>query len=321
MRWSSEKRVVLRSTHSLSRSFLRLRGVLTVTVLLSLCADHAPAQFEGPYVYSPSDSLAAIARVCGITADEVLELNHLTWQSLREGQVLRVPPSCQLSFSVAELSFFSPHKQMSREIWRGMRGTKRIALTFDAGGEFGAASKLLEVVSSHDVPATFFITGSFASRHRSWVKEAISAGYPIFNHSWSHPYFTRLSDADIRRELEQTDNFLHELTGKTTRPYWRPPYGDRDLRVLKVAAQAGFRSVYWTLDSLDSYGDEKSPSFLIERVTRAKSAVEDSDEFLDGAIILMHANVRATVEALPEIITRLRQRGFTFVSLPQLLEP
>lgn len=313
---------LLISKHSLSRGLSTLHfGVLAVAVVHSLSANHASAQFEGPYTYSASDSFAAIARVCGSTADELLELNRLTWQSLREGQVLRLPPECMRTPLGAELSFFSPQKQMSREIWRGMRGARRIALTFDAGGDFGRASQLLEVISSYHVPATFFITGSFASRHKSWVKQAVSAGYPIYNHSWSHPYFTKLSDADIRRELEQTEEFLLELTGKTTRPYWRPPYGDRNSRVLRVAAEAGFRSVYWTLDSLDSYGDEKSPSFLIERITRAKSPVEDPDEFLDGAIILMHANVRATVEALPEIIARLRQRGFTFVTLPQVLAP
>ncbi|MCX7625779.1 MAG: polysaccharide deacetylase family protein [Candidatus Sumerlaeaceae bacterium] len=288
---------------------------------LILVANYAWAEFEGPYVYAASDSFPAIARACGSSTEELLQLNHLTWESLRDGQVLRLPSNCASSSSGSHLRFFSPDSQMSREIWRGLRGGKRIALTFDAGGELGSAWELLDVLSSHHVPATFFVTGSFARRHPEWTKATVRAGHPIHNHSWSHPYFTKLPDADIRRELEQTEECLRELTGKTTRPYWRPPYGDRNSRVLKVAAQAGFRSVYWTLDSLDSYGDEKSPSFLIQRVTTAKSAAEGPAEFLDGAIILMHSNVHATVEALPEIIARLRQQGFSFVRLHELLAP
>ncbi|MGC8741191.1 MAG: polysaccharide deacetylase family protein [Candidatus Sumerlaeaceae bacterium] len=281
---------------------------------------HAQHEFAGPYVFGASDSLAAIAGVCGTTSHELLALNHLTWQTLREGQVLRLPPNC-FARETTSPSFFSPRVQMAREIWRGPRGQRALALTFDAGGELESAPELLDVLIAEHIPATFFVTGAFARRNSDWVCRAAAAGYPIFNHSWSHPYFTKLTDAQIQKELKNTDDLIASLTGRTTRPYWRPPYGDRNAHVLRAAAAAGFRSVYWTLDSLDSYGEPKSPQFLVDRVTNPKASLAQSDDLLDGAIILMHVNVKATRVAVPEIAARLRERGFTLVALPALLEP
>jgi len=317
--WSSRPPLVRMSLRFIRR--VTWLAVLFATFSRSATAEDSPKAFLGPYVFASSDSLSAIARVCGATPQDLLQLNRLTWKSLRDGQALRLPQPCDLSHQDLP-KFFNADIQMQREIWRGIRGYKRVALTFDAGGDFGSAAKLLDVLSAHKIPATFFVTGSFAKRNPEWLKSVAAAGHPVYNHSWSHPYFTKLTDEDIRRELEHTDAFIASLTGKPTQPYWRPPYGDRNARVLKAAAAAGFRSVYWTLDSLDSYGEPKSPEFLINRVTNPKPlAGESSEDFLDGAIVLMHANVESTAEALPAIATRLRAQGFSLVNIPQLFAP
>jgi peptidoglycan/xylan/chitin deacetylase (PgdA/CDA1 family) len=278
--------------------------------------------FLGPFVYSDADSLPAIAQCWGMSAAQLLSLNNLSWKALQEGQALRLPdgpPHCPDPAHVPR--FFSAQQQMQREIWRGIRGRRQIALTFDAGGELGSAPRLLEVLEADRIPATFFVTGQFARKNPDWVRQAAASGAPLYNHSWSHPWFTRLDEAQMREELERTDALLRDLTGRPTRPYWRPPYGDRNRRVLATAAQAGFRSIYWTVDSLDSYGEPRTPEFLIRRVTGAHSKAEDSDSFLDGAIVLMHVNVAATAEAVGEIAAALRARGFTLVTLPDLLAP
>ncbi len=305
-----------------SRPFARILFALGLALADLITPPAKAGEFQGPFVYCDSDSVAAIAKCVGVSAEELLALNDLTWKTLRAGQALRLPrltPECPDAERVPR--FFSPEVQMEREIWRGVRGRKRIALTFDAGGELGAAFELLEALRERDVPATFFVTGQFAKKNRDWICEVARSGYPLHNHSWSHPYFTQLSTEKMREELERTEQLLRELTGKSTLPYWRPPYGDRNGRVLREAAKAGYRSVYWTLDSLDSYGEKKSVEFLVRRVTRPRDTVEEADSFLDGAIVLMHADVAATAQAIGPIVETLRERGFTFVTLQAVLEP
>jgi len=83
--------------------------------------------------------------------------------------------------------------------------------------------------------------------------------------------------------------------------------------VLRIAANLGYRSIYWTLDSLDSLEPRKSPEFLIDRIT------SKSDAELDGAIILMHVGEKSTADALPAIIANLQGRGFRLVTVSTLL--
>ena len=124
---------------------------------------------------------------------------------------------------------------------------------------------------------------------------------------------TKQSDAIIRDELTHAERRIAEVSGQNPKPRWRAPYGDRDARVLKVATNLGYRSIYWTLDSLDGVEPKKTPQFLIDRITGK------SDADLDGAIILMHVGERSTAVALPAIIENLQARGFHLVTVSKLL--
>jgi peptidoglycan/xylan/chitin deacetylase (PgdA/CDA1 family) len=124
---------------------------------------------------------------------------------------------------------------------------------------------------------------------------------------------TKQPDNVVREEISRAEVFLTELTGQSPRPRWRAPYGERDERVLRIASNLGYRSIYWTIDSLDSVEPVKTSPFLIDRITRK------SDQELDGTIILMHVGVRSTTEALPVIIANLKRRGFRLVTVSELL--
>jgi peptidoglycan/xylan/chitin deacetylase (PgdA/CDA1 family) len=125
---------------------------------------------------------------------------------------------------------------------------------------------------------------------------------------------TKQSDAIIRDELTHAGRRIIEVSGQNPKPRWRAPYGDRDAPVLKIATNLGYRSIYWTLDSLDGVEPKKTPQFLIDRIT------SKSDTDLDGAIILMHVGERSYAEALPVIIKNLQERGFHLVTVSKLLE-
>lgn len=189
---------------------------------------------------------------------------------------------------------------------------RRIAITFDAGGDCDLLSELLAALASAKVHSTFFITGHWAIRHPDLVWRIHQGGHEIANHSWSHCDFTQISKEAIRSEVLRTDRLLQQLVGEPIPPLFRAPYGARDPRVLRTLRGLGYQSIYWSLDSLDSDPPSKSSQFLNERVTA------HPDEALNGAIVLMHVGEPATAAALPSILTNLRKRKFQIVTFSQL---
>jgi peptidoglycan/xylan/chitin deacetylase (PgdA/CDA1 family) len=199
------------------------------------------------------------------------------------------------------------------EVVRGMRGRNEIALTFDAGANAECFDDLIAALETAHVHSTFFITGNFAQRHEPCAKAITKHGHELGNHTWNHADLTKQTDADIREEIIRAEMLLTEISGQSPRPRLRAPFGERNDRVLRIAANLGYRSIYWTIDSLDSLEPRKTPEFLIDRITGK------SDAELDGAIILMHVGEKSTADALPAIIANLQGRAFRLVTVSTLL--
>jgi peptidoglycan/xylan/chitin deacetylase (PgdA/CDA1 family) len=199
------------------------------------------------------------------------------------------------------------------EIVRGPRGKSEIALTFDAGAEAECFDDLIAALETARVHSTFFVTGNWAQKNRACAAAITKHGHEVGNHTWNHLNLTKQADNVVREEISRAEVILSELTGQSSRPLWRAPYGERDDRVLRIASVLGYRSIYWTLDSLDGVEPIKTSQFLIGRITGK------SDAELDGAIILMHVGFRSTADALPAIITNLQGRGFHLVTVSELL--
>jgi peptidoglycan/xylan/chitin deacetylase (PgdA/CDA1 family) len=200
-----------------------------------------------------------------------------------------------------------------REVARGPVGHRQIALTFDAGGDASCFSDLTRALASARVQSTFFVTGRWAAENPECAHEITQLGHEVGNHTWHHFDLTRLPDAKVREELSQAESLIIQFTGQNPRPFFRAPFGARDARILRLARQLEYRSIYWTIDSLDSVAPPKTAAFLIHRITARR------DEELDGAIILMHVGESSTAEALPAVIANLQGRGFHFVTLSTLL--
>lgn len=203
-----------------------------------------------------------------------------------------------------------------KEVQRAPPGKRRIAITFDAGASGATIPQILATLRAHHLHITMFITGKFAEQYPQGIQQAALDGNEIANHTYSHLDSTKLSDARLEQELQRTDDILQKLTGKTTKPYWRPPYGARNNHVLDVAVSQGYRSIYWTLDTLDSVGQPKTPDFIFNRVTNPPPGVQ-----LDGAIILQHFGSQASADALPRELDRLQAMGLQVVTVSQLLAP
>lgn len=191
-----------------------------------------------------------------------------------------------------------------------------IALTLDAGAGAAPTPRILEALRERGITITFFLTGRWMRANPDLVRQIVADGHELANHTVNHPDLTTLDDDAIRRELNETEAILQEIApGATTRPFFRPPYGAYNERVLRVALAEGYLPIYWTLDSLDSVGEPKTPEFLVERVTR-KLSPDD----LRGAIILAHCGSDATADALPAILDHFAAMGFEVRKLSDVLK-
>jgi peptidoglycan-N-acetylglucosamine deacetylase len=200
------------------------------------------------------------------------------------------------------------------EVIRGPRGKSEIALTFDAEAEAECFEDLIAALGSAHVNSTFFITGRFTQEHADCAAEITEHGHEIGDHTWSHLNLTEQSDDVVRDEILRAERAMARVSGQSPRPRWRASYGARDKRVLKIGTNLGYRSIYWTLDSLDGLEPAENPQFLVDRIT------SKNDAELDGAIILMHGGVRSTADALPAIIANFQELGFQLVRISKLLQ-
>ncbi|MEO3749981.1 polysaccharide deacetylase family protein [Streptomyces sp. B6B3] len=189
------------------------------------------------------------------------------------------------------------------------RAAKCIALTFDAGpGPYTA--ELLDVLAERDVPATFFLLGKrHIDTYPELVRRIAEEGHELANHTWSHPRLTELDRSEIREELTRTQRAIAELTGVTP-TLMRPPQGRTDDTVGEVCRDLGLSQVLWSVTAKDY--DTNDSALITRRV------LDQADR--DG-IILLHDIYRGTVPAVPGIIEALRDQGYTFVTVPQLMAP
>jgi peptidoglycan/xylan/chitin deacetylase (PgdA/CDA1 family) len=193
---------------------------------------------------------------------------------------------------------------------RGNTSVPAIALTFDAGAGAGPTQEILAALAARGLRATFFLTGKWADENPDLARQISASGHEIANHSYNHPDFTTLSHARMVEEINSTERAIVRLTGQSTRPWFRFPYGARNAATLGVIADLEYVSIYWTLDSLDSVGQPKTPRFLWERVTGNVG---------NGSIVLMHIGSAPTAAALPSIIDTLQARGYQLVTVSELL--
>lgn len=190
---------------------------------------------------------------------------------------------------------------------------KVVALTFDAGSDVGYTAQILDTLKANNVKASFGMTGRWAEEHPVLVRRMVAEGHTLINHTYSHPSFTGYSTGTSpisysarARELNSTEAAVQRITGASTRPYFRPPYGDYDQSVLVDVYTRGYRyDVMWSVDSLGWQG-----------LTKQQILQRSLDGLEPGAIYLYHVGSQSQDgPALQSIISALRERGYGFVTV------
>ncbi|MBR3885462.1 MAG: polysaccharide deacetylase family protein [Clostridia bacterium] len=184
---------------------------------------------------------------------------------------------------------------------------KKVALTFDAAWGSDKTLKIVDTLLESGVKGTFFLVGFWIEQNEDKVKQIAEAGFDIGTHSNTHPKMSSLSQAKMAEELESSMSKITKITGESVK-FFRAPFGDYNDIVLNTATNLGLKTIQWDVDTLDWKGLSGKEIF-----NRVKNSVKN------GSIILCHNNSDHILDALPLIISYLKDEGYQMVKLSELV--
>ena len=202
---------------------------------------------------------------------------------------------------------------------KGNTSLMAVVFSFDAGSDTGHTAQILDTLASNGIRASFGITGRWAEQNPELLQRMVSEGHHLINHTYDHPSFTGRSSqiAALSRELrwaqlQRTEEIIAGLTGASTKPYFRPPFGDYDASVNADVGAAGYGyNVLWTVDSRGWMG---WPAGLITQRCLQLA--------VPGAIYVFHVgSASQDGPALQGIIDGLRGRGYAIGAVPDVMAP
>lgn len=184
---------------------------------------------------------------------------------------------------------------------------KKVAISFDCAWGVDYTDELLSIMKEENIKCTFFCVEFWSTKHIDYLKKISEMGHEIGTHSATHPYMSKLSSEQIKRELETSMGVIERATGKKVQLF-RPPYGDYSNTLIETAKSLGLYTIQWSVDSLD--WKDLSASEITKRVV---SRVEN------GSIVLFHNQGLNTAKALRGIIKELKEKGYEFVKIGELI--
>ncbi len=193
--------------------------------------------------------------------------------------------------------------------FHGSRDLPLIALTYDDGPNKNFTPRLIKVLREHDAPATFFWLGEQVEYYPDVARYVIEMGFEIGNHSFDHANLAKRSIPEIKEQIRSTRQTIQDTVGITPRLF-RPPYGAVNRTLRGVAAEFDLDVIMWSLDTED-WRTSCTKEKIVNRV---------KENIRPGDIILMHDRNTRTIEATAELIPYLRNQGYRFVTVSQLLQ-
>lgn len=189
---------------------------------------------------------------------------------------------------------------------------KMVALTFDDGPDSLNTPLVLDILNQENVKATFFLLGSKIEEEPEITARIMNDGHQLANHSWKHPDFRKLNINNILGdEIDPTSRLIEKLTGIYPR-FIRPPYGAVNDETIKVLGEKGWKFINWSIDTFDWDENNNDPEQILGKVKKYTHP---------GAIILLHCDETrvSTVKALPGIINFLKDEGYEFSTVRELI--
>jgi peptidoglycan-N-acetylglucosamine deacetylase len=257
------------------------------------------------------------------------------------------PTGERISLESLNFRYNSPTlNHLSRSLNRGNSSVPAISLTFDGGYLDNISHEILDILHDLNLKATFFLTGKYVKYFPETTRRIAAEGHEIGNHTMNHPHLTtfaenRKHDTNpqitreiLQQELQEMSIVFSEVTGKKISNIWRAPYGEQNSDICSWAAELGFKQVGWTtghgnaenMDTMDWIADSSHKSYLSANQVKEKivNFAENGQNGAAGAIILMHLgserNDDFPHQKLPEIVNYLRDKGYRFVTISEMIQ-
>ena len=189
---------------------------------------------------------------------------------------------------------------------------KVMYLTFDCGYENGYTEQILDTLKKHNAKACFFVTQTYIRDNVELVKRMKEEGHQVGNHTVTHPSMPGISVEKQKEELQTCADYMKEATGYRMDPYFRPPSGEYSERVLQLAKDMGYKTIFWSMAYLDyDVNNQPGKDYVIEHFDKY---------YHNGAIPLMHNVSESNAQALDTVLSNLTELGYRFVSLDEMFE-
>lgn len=197
--------------------------------------------------------------------------------------------------------------------YTGSSDEKVIYLTFDAGFENGNTPAILDALKKHNVPATFFVVGTFITTNPDLVKRMVEEGHTVGNHTYHHPDMSKISTKEaFQKELNDVADVYQEITGKEMIKFYRPPQGKYSESNLQMAKELGYKTFFWSLAYVDWYENDQP--------TKEEAFEKLLGRIHPGAVVLLHSTSKTNGEILDELLTKWEEMGYTFKPLSDLAQ-
>lgn len=239
----------------------------------------------------PSDSDLAEVRKASLAEDAKLQDNPLAKRLNNPSSMPTVPPAgAKISYSQVNIT------------------QPVLAMTFDDGPHPSLTPKLLDILKERNIKCTFFVIGKNAKMYPKIIQRMIAEGHEVANHTWTHCSLTSRSDAQIRSELQQSEDAL--VAAANYRPHLiRPPYGAINTRVKQfMFSEFGYSTIMWSVDPQD--WRRPGVSVVTNRLVNGARP---------GSIMLAHDIHPPTIQAMPSMFDQLLAKGYQFVTVSQLM--
>ena len=196
-------------------------------------------------------------------------------------------------------------------MWEIQTNEKVVALTFDDGPHPKYTVQILDLLEQYEAKGTFFLVGEQAEKNPQVVFRMYEDGHEIANHTYTHP-FTK-SVPQIMKEIQQTDDTLFSITGHSPKLF-RPVEGHYTEQLVEEVVKEGYKIVMWSWHQ--DTEDWKDPGVNVI----ANKVINGIEE---GNIVLFHdggGNREQTVKALEIIVPKLKEQGYTFITVSEMLQ-
>ena len=212
-----------------------------------------------------------------------------------------------LALALAAIGSAPLSAMASEVITHGSRAKPEVALTFDDGWSASRCARIAKTLRAKGATATFLINGANLRRDPDrW--RSILRGFPIANHTLTHPDLTHVSAGGIHDQIALNERANEGILGRPMLKLFRPPYGAYDQEVVRVADSLGYRTIIW-----DSSGGDTTSA------ATTSSVIRNGSRGGKGAIVLLHCGPSVTPAAVGPIIDSYRRRGFRLVGLDEML--